>query len=730
MIRGLNNFEFVEEGSDISNVRMRSEKKAPADNDVPRFFGRKIMQTFRNQLLVLLIVTAILCSGCFKSHNVVTKIPPASGKPVRLDGVPYALPRTVIKVALPFKKVDKAPGEFEAYTPCFFSPDVAASRVKKEESIFSLNPPTFGSRGEPDPDERYIAKIKGGYFENKTLLLEFNGDGVITKGDASSENTAIDVAIKTARTAVSIGAKLATGGAADANNLPNRAAEKAALEKAQLNAKIDVCRATLVAEAAAAAAAAAMKTAEASGNPGEVNAAEAQKGALQIRHRLAAAQSELTDSLISSTAAFNDGTVIPAGLGTSFTNLVDEVVCDARYVAMRVRSAADAASPAADKEKSKANIAADKADELTKFIGKKNTTTQLDPAHRPGCYTEEDIPLVTSAFDSGYVAASEKFARIVALKLKREDIASGGAAFQGLSVEALQKMLDETDNTIKSYETTFFLGTKDAQTWTGNFEFTPGKSVVSNAYNAFQTSPVLLVFSKSDGICETAESKRQGVRINADFIAAKCPLPDTEQAIWLSVNRITSDDSYLGHMAAANARDEGNGERGFYYRIPARSVVKLELGRISAANELLLYTQSLQGQGWRRGGLEEAAPAGVLYVPIGNEVGRDTMRVAQLGVTASIPASAAGRKTQYTIDFDESTGALKNFKLASNALLEKSIVDEASGAASDIVAAKQARDKAKAEAKDLLAQKKRELELLKTDNAIDEEKKKKAAQQP
>jgi hypothetical protein len=673
---------------------------------------------------------AALCSGCFKSKNVVKKIPPTDGKLVKLDGVPYALPRTVIKVALPFKKVDKAPGEFEAYTPCFFSPEVAAGRVKKKESVLSLNPPTFGSRGEPDPDERYIAKIKGGYFENKTMLLEFNGDGVITKGDASSENTAIDVAIKTARTAVAIAAKLATGGTADANNTAKSAAAKVELEKAQLNARINVCRATLVAEAAAAAAAAAMKVAEASGNPSEVNAVNAQNRALQIRQRLAAAHSELTDSLVSSTAAFNDGTDIPADLSTKFTKLVDEIVCDAMYVATSVRLAAAAASPAAAKEAPKANITADKLDGSIKFIGKQNTTTQLDPDNRPACYTQKDIPLVASAFNTGYVEASEKFARIVALKLKREDIASGGAAFQGLSAEVLQKMLDETDSMIKSYEATFFLGTKDSQTWTGNFEFTPGKSVVSNSYNAVQTSPVLLVFSKSDGICETAESKRQGVRINPDFAAEKCPLPDTEQAVWLSVNRITSDDSYLGHMTAANGRDERKGERGFYYRIPARSVVKLELGQVSAANELVLYAQSLQGQRWRRGGLEEAVPVGPFYVPVGNELGRDTMRVAQLGVVASIPASAAGRKTQYTIDFDESTGALKNFKLASNALLEKSMVDDASGAASDIVAAKQARDKAKAEANDPLAQKKRELELLKTDNAIDEEKKKKAGSQP
>src|SRR5258705_6872201 len=106
------------------------------------------------------------------------------------------------------------------------------------------------------------------------------------------------------------------------------------------------------------------------------------------------------------------------------------------------------------------------------------------------------------------------------------------------------------------------------------------------------------------------------------------------------------------------------------------------------------------------------------------------MKVAQLGITSSLPASAAGRTTQYTIDFEEATGAMKNFKLASNALLEKSVVDEAGGAATDLISSRQARDKAKAEANDPLNQKKRELELLKTQNEINEEKKKLANSQP
>ncbi len=121
--------------------------------------------------LAFLLALTIISTGCFKSKNVVTKVGSASRRSPKLDGVTYALPRTVIQARIPFKRRDKAPGEFEQYAPCFFPLDIAAGRVRAEETAFSIGVPILGSRGEPDPNERYIAKIKGGYFENKTLFL-------------------------------------------------------------------------------------------------------------------------------------------------------------------------------------------------------------------------------------------------------------------------------------------------------------------------------------------------------------------------------------------------------------------------------------------------------------------------------------------------------------------------------------------------------------------------------
>ena len=698
------------------------------------------MIKLHNMLVVALLVAGLLCAGCFKSKNVVKKIPPGDGTLTELNGVTYFLPRTVVQVRVPFKKKDKSPGEFSRYAPCFFSKEVAAGRVKVKSTAFSTGQPTFSSRGERDPEERYIAKIKGGFFENKTMLLEFNPDGVITKGEASSTNTAIDVAIKAARTAVSIGATAFRGPASAApTNTARAAAERAALDRAEL----DICRATVVAEAARAAAESAVEAAKASGNPAEPNAVGARDRAEVIDQNVEAARAELK----AVTQAFNDTAFAPAALSNLLydlrvrtNDLIDEVVCDAKYVASAVLLAAAAARPSAANEADAAQKAAGEIQPAITFIGKRDapappaTAAMPAPAppqarNRAGCAAQVDVPLQTLAFAGGYAAAKERHHRIIELKSKRENLASGETAPQGVTAEGLQKMLEETDRAISTYENTFFLGTEDEDNWSGDFEFTPGRSLVSTSYNTWQSSPVLLLFSKSKGLCETPETSQQGVKIKPTFKAAQCaPAPGDTRALWLSVSRVTVDDAYFGHLAAANARDERRGDRGFYYRVPAKAVVKLESGSLTSAQLIALDEQSRRGREWRP--YEQAPPAAPVFVPTGSVLAQENrMRVAQLGVTASLPASAAGRTTQYTIEFDEATGAIRVFKLGSNALLEASVVDEIGGAAGDVLAAKQVRDKAKAEAADPVNQKKRELELLKLENDIETEKKKRAASQ-
>lgn len=705
------------------------------------------MNKLQNLLGTCLLIIAVLCSGCFKSKNVVSKIPPADGKLLKLDGVPYALPRTVVQVKITVKRTDKAPGQFGSYAPCFFSKDAAAGRIMNETKSFSIEPPTFTSRGEPDPAEHYIAKIKGGYFENKTMLLEFNQDGVITKGEATSENTAIDVAIKAARATVSAAASIAKGPSPGSGNRRVRLFDQMTkLTEGQ----IDICRGQVVAEAASLAADAAdaaakradavAKEAEAvaAANPGNAAAQTAARSARMAADRARAAADEARafsdeaeklvaaagKTLADASTAFEQVEAsdeagkakleaLTGTLESEAKQLITNVVYDAKQAKQRTVIAASYARPYAADEADAADKAAARIDDRIKFIGSDVDQNQA------------------KAFANNYLEAKKQYEHIVEMKNRRESLVSAQSTGASVPADTLKSLIEQADAGINTYQNTFFLGTKSEDSWTANFEFVPGRSVVSVSYNTQQNSPALLLFSKSEGLCETPESNLQGVKIKDNFKASKCPLvPDKSEAVWLTVFRRMDDDDYLGHMAAANARDESKGERGFYYRIPATATVILQKGKLTKDQIELLESRSKAGQLWRLRD-RSTPPPEVGPMLTGSELGRDNMKVAQLGVTASIPASAAGRKTQYTIDFDEKTGAMKNFKLASNALLEKSIVDEAAGAVNDVIGAKQARDKAKdektkeaAEANDPLTQKKRELELLKTQNEINAEKKK------
>src|SRR5262245_61986104 len=321
------------------------------------------MNRIPQPLLVALLCFSLLSNaGCFKSKNVVNRIPPADGSGVTLNGVAYALPRTVIKATVPFTRIDKAPGEFEPYTPCFFSPAVAAGRIKAETNTFKINPPNFGSCGEPDPNEHYIAKIKGGYFENKTMLLEFNDDGVITKGDVSSENVAIDVAIKAARTVISAAASLAAvPGAADSI----KAAKRAQLDRPQ----IDICRSVVMVEAAAIAAESAKEAAKASGVGAAINAADQASAYVKSAEQLIASAKNDFTKTVWAVETDNAGPKTLVALTSRTANLVNEVACYVKQAKQESLAASGAAATVA--------FAADEAAETTKAAARIDYAAKL-----------------------------------------------------------------------------------------------------------------------------------------------------------------------------------------------------------------------------------------------------------------------------------------------------------------------------------------------------------------
>lgn len=75
-----------------------------------------------------------------------------------------------------------------------------------------------------------------------------------------------------------------------------------------------------------------------------------------------------------------------------------------------------------------------------------------------------------------------------------------------------------------------------------------------------------------------------------------------------------------------------------------------------------------------------------------DSVGESRQQIAQFGLVASLPASSGGKSLNYALAFYESTGALKSFKLASKAVLQKATVDTISSQANTLIDAKKKAD--------------------------------------
>jgi len=608
-----------------------------------------------------LMLIAMFSSACFKSKIVATRIPSngppvtANGKPLKINGVTYALPRTVIKVDVPVKLTVDTPGELERFTPCFFSEEVSQNRIRVFEKSFNIEPATFSARGEPDPDQHFVVKTKGGYFEHKSMLLEYTPDGILTKGEAESKDESLEFAVKTATTILSIAAKA---------SIP----ALVAASPVQARIEFQACRAAIVSEQSDIAATAAKNVAQVA--PAAIpNATNAESYAKQARAEAIKARKALTD--------FRAGD--PNAEGTALT-AASSAIGNAQNVANEANLAVIAAG------------AIPKATAASKAVNRLNEIIQ-EAAPPPPAPPAPPAPpgQASAAFTSDYEKAVEISEAIKSLQSQRESLASGANSGANIPAETLKLMLKETDTTIEAYRNSYFLGTSTEKIWTGPFEFVPptaGPAAVPAISGTFFS------FSEEDGICEGPVADALGIKIPKKFkpksgCAAISPawLP-----VAVRVERNPDEDGFLANLDAAHRADEKKDrQRGFYYRIPAKAAAILQVGVAAAAKDVA-----------RTNGLV----------------------VAQYGIVASLPASSSGRTTQYTIALDESTGALKNFKLGSDPLLQKSILDDVDSSATALVEAKKAREKAKAEANDVLAQKKRELELLKTQNEINEEKKK------
>ncbi|HEX7956516.1 MAG TPA: hypothetical protein VF508_06220, partial [Pyrinomonadaceae bacterium] len=212
----------------------------------------------------------------------------------------------------------------------------------------------------------------------------------------------------------------------------------------------------------------------------------------------------------------------------------------------------------------------------------------------------------------------------------------------------------------------------------------------------------LFNFSAKGGVCQLL-AREDGVQVPPKFkVAENCTSVDDVKAVTVTVFNVDGTKPMDQVIAEKYVRDpKDKGDRGFYYRIPRRTFVRLFVGDISAET---------------------------------NERARKEFMVAQLGITASIPSKVGGRKTKYELAMFESSGALKNFTMGSDALVGKAQVEEVTGAVTTAIDAKtkrkQAETDAEIESQDELKRLKREREILEEQEKIDALKKKRDQQPP
>jgi hypothetical protein len=140
----------------------------------------------------LSVVFCLTLTACVSRVSVRPVTEGGNGVRPKLDGVFYALPRTVVTVETALKRTAVEPGRYAAFTPFFFPGKEYAQQAT--QSFELQDPISISSRAEPDPDAIFMVKVRGHYFEDKVLNLT-TVDGILTDGTAQATAKGQDVAL-------------------------------------------------------------------------------------------------------------------------------------------------------------------------------------------------------------------------------------------------------------------------------------------------------------------------------------------------------------------------------------------------------------------------------------------------------------------------------------------------------------------------------------------------------
>jgi hypothetical protein len=167
----------------------------------------------------MLIFSAVFLASCAKI--VVVKVPNSpSGQSqtsgMTEDGVFYALPKTVVRIAVKVDHITVKPAPFMKFAPIFAPGEQPVCKFSEctgtEKEKFELEQgASFSTFGEPDPDNVYMVKFVGDPAKDQMISMTWTETGLITKASASVTNRTTEIALSGLKLAANIGAKAAFG---------------------------------------------------------------------------------------------------------------------------------------------------------------------------------------------------------------------------------------------------------------------------------------------------------------------------------------------------------------------------------------------------------------------------------------------------------------------------------------------------------------------------------------
>ena len=274
------------------------------------------------------------------------------------------------------------------------------------------------------------------------------------------------------------------------------------------------------------------------------------------------------------------------------------------------------------------------------------------------------------------VAAAKKYARDIREYMELTRRLREGSVPIGPQLEFVVK---ERDRILAERTRALFTEQAQEATWTGTFYVRPAALSTSQLEAGTAPTPVVLFsLDPGAGICAFSEgAELAGLRPPARFLAVKRDCNDVRLEF-----ELTPKDQFAQVFSRHFVQSEaGNSTRGsgYRFRVPARTRVELVVSE----------------------GPDKAKHTGRWYV-----------MVAQFGALGIFPADLGGKTVAFDTQFYEASGALKSFKLTSQPLLTKGVVEAVSTSTNALFDARNKQLEAASKAADELTQLERRRKLL------------------